>query len=167
MRKVIVLSSCFPEDMDSEARNTLMVSRLVYLLVLYLACFLSSKSFFLFLLQAAADKCVSVEFLLLDEKASHLSYTQEKTNRFLRCLSDLDNCSFQTCIPGSFQITGCFSFTFSGVVFLCSLEIFTDQFNHLNLLSVIMRQHKDSSHISGDRILIHLMNFRWKITSWP
>lgn len=126
MRKVIVLSSCFPEDMDSEARNTLMVSRLVYLLVLYLACFLSSKSFFLFLLQAAADKCVSVEFLLLDEKASHLSYTQEKTNRFLRCLSDLDNCSFQTCIPGSFQITGCFSFTFSGVVFLCSLEIFTD-----------------------------------------
>ncbi|WZZ22914.1 hypothetical protein YC2023_124301 [Brassica napus] len=79
MRKVIVLSSCFPEDMDSEARNTLM---------------------------AAADKCVSVEFLLLDEKASHLSYTQEKTNRFLRCLSDLDNCSFQTCIPDGKSLRG-------------------------------------------------------------
>lgn len=37
MRKVIVLSSCFPEDMDSEARNTLMVSQMcqiLYLLVL-------------------------------------------------------------------------------------------------------------------------------------
>lgn len=79
MRKVIVLSSCFPEDMDSEARNTLM---------------------------AAADKCVSVEFLLLDKRASHLSYTQEKTNRFLRCLSDLDNCSFQTCIPDGKSLRG-------------------------------------------------------------
>ncbi|KAJ4883289.1 Uncharacterized protein Rs2_33382 [Raphanus sativus] len=79
MRKVIVLSSCFPKDMDSEARNTLM---------------------------AAADKCVSVEFLLLDKRASHLSYTQEKTNRFLRCLSDLDNCSFQTCIPDGKSLRG-------------------------------------------------------------
>ncbi|XP_013612258.1 PREDICTED: uncharacterized protein LOC106318707 isoform X2 [Brassica oleracea var. oleracea] len=79
MRKVIVLSSCFPEDMDSEARNTLM---------------------------DAADKCVSVEFLLLDKRASHLSYTQEKTNRFLRCLSDLDNCSFQTCIPDGKSLRG-------------------------------------------------------------
>ncbi|KAL0642069.1 hypothetical protein Bca4012_012586 [Brassica carinata] len=79
MRKVIVLSSCFPEDMDSEARNTLM---------------------------AAADKCVSVEFLLLDKRASHLSYTQEKTNRFIRCLSDFDNCSFQTCIPDGKSLRG-------------------------------------------------------------
>ncbi|KAJ0266188.1 Uncharacterized protein HA466_0002270 [Hirschfeldia incana] len=79
MRKVIVLSSCFPEDMDSDARKTLM---------------------------AAADKCVSVEFLLLDKRASHLSYTQEKTNRFLRCLSDLDNCSFQTCIPDGKSLRG-------------------------------------------------------------
>ncbi|CAH8312549.1 unnamed protein product [Eruca vesicaria subsp. sativa] len=79
MRKVIVMSSCFPEDMDSEARNTLMT---------------------------AADKCVSVEFLLLEKIASHLSYTQEKTNRFLRCLSDLDNCSFQTCIPDGKSLRG-------------------------------------------------------------
>ncbi|KAG7554475.1 hypothetical protein ISN44_As11g007080 [Arabidopsis suecica] len=79
MRKVIVLSSCFPEDMDSEARNTLM---------------------------AAADKCVSVEFLLFEEQASYASYTQEKINRFLRCLSDLDNCSFQTCIPDGKSLHG-------------------------------------------------------------
>ncbi|KAL1196826.1 hypothetical protein V5N11_024636 [Cardamine amara subsp. amara] len=79
MRKVIVLSSCFPEVMDSEARNTLM---------------------------AAGDKCVSVEFLLLEKKESHLSYTQEKINRFLRCLSDLDNCSFETCIPDGKSLHG-------------------------------------------------------------
>ncbi|CAN8256946.1 unnamed protein product [Cochlearia groenlandica] len=79
MRKVVVLSSCFPEDMDSEARDSLM---------------------------AAADKCVSVEFLLLKKKESHLSYTQEKINRFLRCLSDLDNCSFQTCIPNGKSFHG-------------------------------------------------------------
>ncbi|CAH8270366.1 unnamed protein product [Arabidopsis lyrata] len=79
MRKVIVLSSCFPEDMDSEARNTLM---------------------------AAADKCVSVEFLLFEKQGSYVSYTQEKINRFLRCLSDLDNCSFQTCIPDEKSLHG-------------------------------------------------------------
>ncbi|CAL9229425.1 unnamed protein product [Arabidopsis halleri] len=67
-------------DMDSEARNTLM---------------------------AAADKCVSVEFLLFEEQASSLSYTLEKINRFLmRCLSDLDNCSFQTCIPDGKSLHG-------------------------------------------------------------
>ncbi|ESQ40675.1 hypothetical protein EUTSA_v10012911mg [Eutrema salsugineum] len=79
MRKVIVLSSSFPEDMDSEAKNTLM---------------------------AAAEKCVSVEFLLLEKRESHLSYTQEKIDRFLRCLSDLDNCSFQTCIPDGKSLHG-------------------------------------------------------------
>ncbi|XP_010491347.1 PREDICTED: uncharacterized protein LOC104768945 isoform X2 [Camelina sativa] len=79
MRKVIVLSSCFPEDMDSEARSNLM---------------------------AAADKCVSVEFLLFEKQSSYLSYTQEKINRFLRCLSDLDNCSFQTCIPDGKSLHG-------------------------------------------------------------
>ncbi|CAA7026919.1 unnamed protein product [Microthlaspi erraticum] len=79
MKKVIVLSSCFPEEMDSEARNTLMV---------------------------AADKCVSVEFLLLEKRASSMSYTQEKINRFLRCLSDFDNCSFQSCVPDGKSLLG-------------------------------------------------------------
>lgn len=45
MRKVIVLSSCFPEVMDSEARNTLMVSQNT-MSVGALACYISTKSFF-------------------------------------------------------------------------------------------------------------------------
>ncbi|KAK2662180.1 hypothetical protein Ddye_000754 [Dipteronia dyeriana] len=72
MRKVIVLSSCLPENMDSSTKNTLM---------------------------DAADKCVSVEFLLFEQKSSHLCEIQEHLNTFLRCISDLDNCSFQTILP--------------------------------------------------------------------
>ncbi|XP_010547785.1 PREDICTED: uncharacterized protein LOC104819419 isoform X2 [Tarenaya hassleriana] len=79
MRKIIVLSSCFPENINPEAKSTLM---------------------------AAADKCVSVEFLLLEQKASHLSYVQERTNNFLRCISDLDNCSLQTSIPDAKALHG-------------------------------------------------------------
>ncbi|KAH7578484.1 hypothetical protein JRO89_XS01G0387500 [Xanthoceras sorbifolium] len=72
MRKVIVLSSCLPENMDSSTKKTLM---------------------------DAADKCVSVEFVLFEQKSSHLCDMQEHINNFLRCISDLDNCSFQTYLP--------------------------------------------------------------------
>ncbi|KAK1569306.1 hypothetical protein Q3G72_035209 [Acer saccharum] len=72
MRKVIVLSSCLPENIDSSTKNSLM---------------------------DAAEKCVSVEFLLFEQKSSHLYDIQEHINTFLRCISDLDNCSFQTILP--------------------------------------------------------------------
>ncbi|KAG8652763.1 uncharacterized protein LOC110617086 isoform X2 [Manihot esculenta] len=74
MRKVIVLSSCWHEKIDSAMKNTLM---------------------------DAADKCVSVEFVLFEQSASHLSYSQENINCLARSLSDLDNCSFQTFLPDS------------------------------------------------------------------
>lgn len=61
---------------------------------------LDIKSFFLFSEQDAADKCVSVEFVLFDQSASHLSNVQENINCFARSLADLDNCSFQTFLPG-------------------------------------------------------------------
>lgn len=50
--------------------------------------------------QAAADKCVSVDFLLFEQKSSHLSNTKENINNFQTCISDLDNCSFQAYLPG-------------------------------------------------------------------
>ncbi|KAE8123753.1 hypothetical protein FH972_018687 [Carpinus fangiana] len=71
-RKVIVLSSCFPEDVDSIMRKSL---------------------------TDAADKCVSVEFLLFEQKSGHLTDTQQNMNNFFRYISDLDNCSFQTYLP--------------------------------------------------------------------
>ncbi|XP_015579669.1 uncharacterized protein LOC8275461 [Ricinus communis] len=74
MRKVIVLSSCLPENIDSALKITLM---------------------------DAADKCVSVEFLLFELSSSYFSNMQENINCFLTSLSDLDNCSFQTYIPDS------------------------------------------------------------------
>ncbi|KAJ0051798.1 hypothetical protein Pint_01316 [Pistacia integerrima] len=72
MRKVIVLSSCLPENVDSALKKTLM---------------------------DAADKCVTVEFVLFEQKSGHLGDMQEHINGFLRCISDLDNCSFQTYLP--------------------------------------------------------------------
>ncbi|KAJ4824265.1 hypothetical protein Tsubulata_031295 [Turnera subulata] len=73
MRKVIVLSSNFPENIDSAMKK---------------------------ILTDAADKCVSLEFIMFEQSSSHLENMQENVNCFVRSLSDLDNCSFQTCLPG-------------------------------------------------------------------
>ncbi|KAK5777273.1 uncharacterized protein LOC108479427 isoform X1 [Gossypium arboreum] len=72
VRKVIVLSSCLPETVDSALKETL---------------------------TDAADKCVSVEFILLEQRSNHLSDIRANINTFSRCISDLDNCSFQCCLP--------------------------------------------------------------------
>ncbi|GMJ00152.1 hypothetical protein like AT5G07380 [Hibiscus trionum] len=72
VRKVIVLSSCLPETMDSSLKETL---------------------------TDAADKCVSVEFIFLEQRSNHLSDIRANINTFSRCISDLDNCSFQCCLP--------------------------------------------------------------------
>ncbi|XWS51533.1 hypothetical protein CRYUN_Cryun12cG0184200 [Craigia yunnanensis] len=72
VRKVIVLSSFLPKNIDSSLKETLM---------------------------DAADKCVSVEFVLLEQKSNHLSDIRENINTFARCISDLDNCSFQSNLP--------------------------------------------------------------------
>ncbi|GAV92676.1 hypothetical protein CFOL_v3_36126 [Cephalotus follicularis] len=69
VRKVIILSSCLCENIDLTMKKTL---------------------------RDAADKCVSVEFLLFEQKSSHLNDMQESSNSFVRCISDLDNCSFRT-----------------------------------------------------------------------
>ncbi|KAL3570053.1 hypothetical protein D5086_027302 [Populus alba] len=74
MRKVIVLSSCVPDNIDNELKLTLM---------------------------DAADKCVSVEFLLFEQSSSHLGNFQENINSFMRSISDLDNFSFGTYLADS------------------------------------------------------------------
>ncbi|KAI4343529.1 hypothetical protein L6164_010868 [Bauhinia variegata] len=70
-RKVIVITSSLPEDVDSIMQKILM---------------------------DAADKCVSVDFALFQQKSSHLIDMGEIVNNFHRCISHLDNCSFQTYI---------------------------------------------------------------------
>ncbi|XP_057948272.1 uncharacterized protein LOC131143927 isoform X2 [Malania oleifera] len=72
MRKVIFLSSCLVEKMDSDARKSLM---------------------------DAADKCVTVEFVLLEQKSSHIGDVLDGVNNFIKHISDLENCSFQICLP--------------------------------------------------------------------
>ncbi|MBA0863628.1 hypothetical protein Goshw_023785 [Gossypium schwendimanii] len=77
VRKVIVLSSCLPETIDSALKETL---------------------------TDAADKCVSVEFILLEQRSNHLSDIRANISTFSRCISDLDNCSFQCCLPALTEI---------------------------------------------------------------
>ncbi|TQD86838.1 hypothetical protein C1H46_027602 [Malus baccata] len=72
MRKVIVITSCLPRDVDFVMQKTL---------------------------TAAAEKCVSVDFVLFEQRSSHLSNTKENFNNFQTCISDLDNCSFQAYLP--------------------------------------------------------------------
>ncbi|XP_050226112.1 uncharacterized protein LOC126675507 isoform X2 [Mercurialis annua] len=72
MRKVVVLSSSLPENIDSSLKITL---------------------------TNAADKCVSVEFVLFEQSSSYLNNLQENIDCFVTSLSDLDNFSFQTYIP--------------------------------------------------------------------
>ncbi|QCD84927.1 hypothetical protein DEO72_LG2g5285 [Vigna unguiculata] len=71
-RKVVVITSTLPEDVDSVVQKNLM---------------------------DAADKCVSVDFAVFHQKSSHLTDTRENINNFRRCISHLDNCSVQTYIP--------------------------------------------------------------------
>ncbi|KAL1822932.1 hypothetical protein ACET3Z_009710 [Daucus carota] len=42
-----------------------------------------------------AEKCVSVEFVLLEQKSSHLSDLPETINKFDKQISELENCSFR------------------------------------------------------------------------
>ncbi|KAM1788491.1 hypothetical protein ACFX11_038776 [Malus domestica] len=72
MRKVIVITSCLPRDVDFVMQKTI---------------------------TAAAEKCVSVDFVLFEQRSSHLSNTKENFNNFQTCISDLDNCSFQAYLP--------------------------------------------------------------------
>ncbi|CAK7336884.1 unnamed protein product [Dovyalis caffra] len=74
MRKVIVLSSCVPYNVDSELKVTLM---------------------------DAEDKYVSVEFVLFEQSLSHLGNLQGNINSFMKSTSDLDNFSFGTYLAES------------------------------------------------------------------
>ncbi|XVE63804.1 hypothetical protein DITRI_Ditri07aG0049700 [Diplodiscus trichospermus] len=72
VRKVIVLSSLLPKNIDSALKETLM---------------------------DAADRCVSVEFVLFKQRSNHLCDIRENINNFARCISDLDNCCFHSYLP--------------------------------------------------------------------
>ncbi|KAJ9687797.1 hypothetical protein PVL29_013842 [Vitis rotundifolia] len=51
-------------------------------------------------ISSAADKCVLVEFVLFEQKSSHLSDIPDNIDNFVKQIHDLDNCSLQTYPPG-------------------------------------------------------------------
>ncbi|KAF7135593.1 hypothetical protein RHSIM_Rhsim08G0200200 [Rhododendron simsii] len=78
-RKVILISTCVVENLDSLMNDTLM---------------------------EAADRCVSVEFLLLEQQSSHLGDLSESISNFVKHISDLENCSFHAYMPDAQVLCG-------------------------------------------------------------
>ncbi|XP_058226553.1 uncharacterized protein LOC131335281 isoform X2 [Rhododendron vialii] len=78
-RKVILISTCVVENPDSLMNDILM---------------------------EAADKCVSVEFLLLEQQSSHLGDLSETISNFVKHISDLENCSFRAYMPDAQVLCG-------------------------------------------------------------
>ncbi|CAH9092227.1 unnamed protein product [Cuscuta epithymum] len=67
-KKVVLISSCVLESLDSTTRMAL---------------------------TGAAEKCVSVEFVFLEQTSSHLADIPENINNFLKEIGDLENCIFE------------------------------------------------------------------------
>ncbi|KAK4350143.1 hypothetical protein RND71_029456 [Anisodus tanguticus] len=78
-RKVVLISSSVYETMDSATKKAL---------------------------ADAADNCVSVEFVFLEQNSSHLVDTPGSVNKFLKQIGDLENCSFQNYIPDAHALSG-------------------------------------------------------------
>ncbi|OVA09738.1 hypothetical protein BVC80_9101g277 [Macleaya cordata] len=78
VRKVIFISSCLVEDIDS-ARKILI---------------------------DAADKCVSVEFVLLEQEFCQPNNMSEDVQKFINSISDLENCSLRTHLPDTWVMCG-------------------------------------------------------------
>ncbi|XP_075112671.1 uncharacterized protein LOC107815455 isoform X5 [Nicotiana tabacum] len=78
-RKVILISSCIFESLDSATKKALM---------------------------DAADNCVSIEFIFLEQNSSHLADTLGSINKFLKQIGDLENCAFQNYIPDAHALSG-------------------------------------------------------------
>ncbi|KAI3463511.1 hypothetical protein Pfo_020174 [Paulownia fortunei] len=78
-RKVIWISSCLVGTLDSVTMKAL---------------------------TDAADKCVLVEFILLEQTSSHLGDITENFNHFVKQIGSLRNCSFQICVPDIQVLSG-------------------------------------------------------------
>ncbi|PSR89390.1 Sperm protamine like [Actinidia chinensis var. chinensis] len=78
-RKVILISSCVVKNLDSVMKEALM---------------------------DAADNCISVEFLFLEQQSSHLGDLSENISKFVKHISDLENCSFHAYLPDAQVLCG-------------------------------------------------------------
>ncbi|KAL9239414.1 hypothetical protein vseg_013740 [Gypsophila vaccaria] len=71
-RKIVLISSCLVANMDSIFRKHLL---------------------------DAADRCVSVEFVFLEQSSNQLSDISDSVNKFRGQICDLENCSFSAYLP--------------------------------------------------------------------
>ncbi|KNA05251.1 hypothetical protein SOVF_191470, partial [Spinacia oleracea] len=78
-KKIILISSCLVGNLDSSAKKTLL---------------------------DAADRCISVEFVFLEQKSSQLSDISENINKFRGQICDLENCSFNAYLSNEQVLNG-------------------------------------------------------------
>ncbi|XP_074278199.1 uncharacterized protein LOC141601793 isoform X2 [Silene latifolia] len=71
-KKIVLISSCVLANMDSNIRKCLL---------------------------DAADRCVSVEFVFLEQNSNQLIDVSESINKFRGQICDLENCSFNAYLP--------------------------------------------------------------------
>lgn len=95
-KKVIILSSFVNGSIDS-MREVLTVSEILAAVYLGSICdFAVFRSHWSDHLQEATEKCVSIEFLLLEQKYGHLFSLSDDLNNFVQQICDLENCSVNT-----------------------------------------------------------------------
>ncbi|KAF9620500.1 hypothetical protein IFM89_013117 [Coptis chinensis] len=78
VKKVIFIGSCILKDVDSVRK----------------------------ILSDAADKCVSVEFVLLEQERGDSNDASRNVQDFLNSISDLENCSLRNYLPDTWILSG-------------------------------------------------------------
>ncbi|CAM8883531.1 unnamed protein product [Rhodiola kirilowii] len=102
-------SGCSEMDLSSLLNDQLLYSwgekDIVKKVIILSSCIIRNINSMREVLAEATEKCVSVEFLLLEQKSGHLFPLSDDMNNFVQQIDDLENCSFNTTLPVSCNLS--------------------------------------------------------------
>ncbi|CAM8885655.1 unnamed protein product [Rhodiola kirilowii] len=102
-------SGCSEMDLSSLLNDQLLYSwgekDIVKKVIILSSCVIRNINSMREVLAEATEKCVSVEFLLLEQKSGHLFPLSDDMNNFVQQIDDLENCSFNTTLPVSCNLS--------------------------------------------------------------
>ncbi|CAM8883532.1 unnamed protein product [Rhodiola kirilowii] len=103
-------SGCSEMDLSSLLNDQLLYSwgekDIVKKVIILSSCIIRNINSMREVLAEATEKCVSVEFLLLEQKSGHLFPLSDDMNNFVQQIDDLENCSFNTTLPDKQALCG-------------------------------------------------------------
>ncbi|CAM8878333.1 unnamed protein product [Rhodiola kirilowii] len=103
-------SGCSEMDLSSLLNDQLLYSwgekDIVKKVIILSSCVIRNINSMREVLAEATEKCVSVEFLLLEQKSGHLFPLSDDMNNFVQQIDDLENCSFNTSLPDKQALCG-------------------------------------------------------------